>query len=236
MAGTPPTKPWTNKAWRQFLLEIVEDVRALEINTALTQYGTTDSVGGSGGGGGYRSFPGEILVGPGNSPGAECGYLIQEKLGPGASAGDVEDSAPFLATNTYENGVQASGEADQLFVPPGVQTPYTHSAECFGFSTYTLKGLPGTNEGAIGATVTVHAKVCEETEAATCSSCPKTDRILGPNTFYWFSAPLVPCFDCSDNDGGEGLRSGLPVNPMDDTRTMTPKMDAGLRVPGKGDY
>tara|TARA_Y100001938_G_scaffold150706_1_gene242954 strand:- start:799 stop:1524 length:726 start_codon:yes stop_codon:yes gene_type:complete len=224
MPGTPPNgKPWLSSTWREYVLQLGSELQAIQQYMPLIEYAIHN------GGGGlmkYRAFPAVIEFG--NSFDSQgCNYVAVEVAGPrGIPATiqvpqDAKDDSPgsykFVASNTYEeNLVCESGKP--IVIPPAT------IPECFQGLECQAQPICSGGEGHI---VTMNAAVCAEFEASkgdegeseelVCSQCMQTDRLLGPNTFYWFSAVVQPCLYCGEDEGDGGGTEPLTSVPFDIT-------------------
>ena len=196
MSGTPPSKSWLNRDWRDYVLELAEDIKSIQQRLPLIEFGTRSTIGGGGGGGGgSRVFPARII----QSSGANVGtaYIAAEKASPDTGSGTR--GTAFLAYNLYEYGVDSPFGSSVPVLPPGM-SPGQQPGACFNHDRGQVIGVPN------GTMVPMYAVTCAE---GCGNTAPMQDRILGPNTYYYFAAQLIPCFTCEGEDDGEGGQEPL---------------------------
>lgn len=230
MPGTPPSKSWVNREWRDYVLELAEDLKSLQQYSQLFQYGVKDTMGGSSGGANSRVFPAVILS---STPdvGDEGGYVFAELRRPWGS-GSFGEILPMRATNTYEWGIYCGSNG--VNIPPAVG-PNSHAA-CFG--RFDCEMHPIAEDGAV--IVTMNAKVWEGTtedqlppnftyQDRLLSSYDENQKTIVDPVYYWFSAVVQPCFTCESNS--EPLLPGPDPEPPTIPINYTP---SGGGVPGAG--
>ena len=221
MASTPPNgKSWISSSWRDYVLQLADDIQQLQQYKPLFELATRDASGGSGPS--SRTFLARIIYAHGLDHINGCNYTAAEVVGPRSPQSQIEvsqipgdSSIPardFLASNTYEEGLICG--KDEIWIPPAGSLVNTGGEGCFaGLACYA-------EPIAAGSIVTMHAMNCiterlkkdddddddDDGKDSPCSECVETDRILGENTIYWFSAVVQPCLSCEDpNPGGEPL-------------------------------
>ena len=164
MPGTPPSRPWLSKDWREYLLELAEDIKALQAYVPTFDQSLRDVMGGGGGGGpgSSRTFP-AVITRFSNFDNKGCNYTAKELLKPRGidAGGDGSTIGELLtASNVYEEGFEC-GSPGNLSIPPSV---YGDQKKCFG--DFDCQGFPISSGNAdINTIVIMHAQVCQDPNA-----------------------------------------------------------------------
>lgn len=206
MTLTPPSKPWLNKDWREYVLSLANEVEQLRAEALLFRHNMSDTYGGSGSSvATSRTFPAVITGSSGGFLPEGGNYVAYEVLRPRNNpwtvpAGDpAEDNTYFFCSNVFEEGLVCDGQqAGQMIIPPSVHFN-THAA-CF--ADYSCSAAPIATDALDETVVIMHAQVCQAPPGSTsgCTSDLYIDRILGPNTFYFFQAQVQPCLVCVEDE------------------------------------
>jgi len=212
MAGTPPNgKSWVSSSWREYVLQLADDIQQLQQYMPLLELAVRDTSGGSAVGN-SRTFPARVFLSNNNFNPDGCNYICSEVAGPRGAQSQIDipqdpdqtkpPSFYFDASNTYEEGLVCDQNTDKIVIPPA------YFDDCFNGLQCKAEPI-----GA-GSIVTMHAMVCPEGDNFPCSKCLSRDRLLGENVFYWFSAVVQPCLNCGEDEGGGG--GGIPAPPPND--------------------
>tara|TARA_B110000438_G_scaffold232357_1_gene228018 strand:- start:834 stop:1547 length:714 start_codon:yes stop_codon:yes gene_type:complete len=222
MTLTPPSKPWLNKDWREYVLSLANEVEQLRAEALLFRHNMSDTYGGSGASSvaTSRTFPAVITGSSGGFLPEGGNYVAYEVLRPRNNpwtvpAGDpAEDNTYFFCSNVFEEGLVCGGQqTGQMVIPPSVH--YNTHGACF--ADYTCSAVPIATDALDQTVVVMHAQVCQAPAGSTsgCTSDLYVDRILGPNTFYFFQAQVQPCLVCVEDDPPPGAveKTTTPSKP-----------------------
>lgn len=243
MAGTPPNgKSWISSSWRDYVLQLADDVQQLQQYKPLFELAARDTSGGSGPS--SRTFLARIISDTGLGHTNGCNYVAVEVVGPRSPLSQIEisqipgddstNAQYFWASNTYEEGLECGKNIDdEIWIPPAGALSTVDGQGCF--RGLTCNALPI----AFGSIVTMHAMNCiterpkgdDDVGKESPCECVETDRILGEGTIYWFSAVVQPCLGCEDpNPGPEPLTPpeafDLPVpKVLENYNPFSPKIN-----------
>ena len=212
MAGTPPNgKSWVSSSWREYVLQLADDIQQMQQYMPLLELAVRDTSGGSGSSN-TRTFPARIFLANNQFNPDGCNYICSEVVGPRGAQSQIDipqdpdqtkpPSIYFDASNTYEEGLICDGDADNIVIPPSFVDGCFTGLSC-SVDTIVANSI-----------VTMHAMVCEVDDNFPCSKCLHKDRLLGDNVFYWFSAVVQPCLGCGDDEGDGD--PGTPTPPPDE--------------------
>tara|TARA_R100001082_G_scaffold110915_2_gene92396 strand:+ start:11092 stop:11847 length:756 start_codon:yes stop_codon:yes gene_type:complete len=235
MPGTPPSKSWLNRDWREYLLEIAEDVKSLQQYVPMFEQSVRDVMGGDPDSvSTSRSFPALITENSGFSPNG-CNYTCRELYRPrtviNETTGEIEENAAFggyfLASNVYEEGLVCGSSEDK---DTGPTIPPSLAPDNFCFREFSCSKKPIGEGISPGVVVIMHAAVCNATNPddddddddgpLDCGACLNVDRVLGESVFYYFAAVVQPCLTCAEDDEGFAQQS--------DSETIGPDLGNNL--------
>ena len=240
MPGSRPSRPWLNKEWQQYVIELSEDIIDLQVNSDLWLRNSKQLIEGIyGSQPGSRTFP--ALVTPTKDFTDEgCNYNFQELSRPRfeVDSAVLEGGAKGLCSNVYEEGLSCgSVGSGGTKIPPSID-PETHG-DCFGDFDCAVEPIGKTS----AVVVIMHAQVGrailvpgdDEEPDTTCGECLITDPVLGDNVFYYFDAVVQPCFTCSEGEGDGGDSEPL-VAEGDFSKPDMDTFDGPLSPERRGGY
>ena len=194
-SGHEPSGSPLGQQYRQWVLNMAQDIQELNRLKPLIEFGARDVVGG--GGERLATFPAKVA---GAVPGMPCGYFFQELINPWDpnSVKPTEDGGRLgYASNTLEVGLKCPSDPDfgePIYIPPGITEDCLFNPDgslLFRLNCRTI-GYGGV------AVVPMHELIAvEDMTIGTCA-------IKEGEGIYYFAVPIPFCIECAPDEGGGG--------------------------------